>query len=406
MSLRPDPRPSDPAWLYLACFVVVGLALGLLGPSVSALREQVGVDTGSIGKVFAAQGLGYLVGSQVAGHLYDRGGGHRVLTGGLTALSLAFIAVPAASTLLGLAGLFSIIGFGAATMDVGCNSMLVWSRGQAVGRMIGALHLCFGLGALVAPVISRISLSIGDDLWLACIAIGSFGLLVAASAARFEAPAHRGQTAHRTDSGQRAAWVVIAAAGVWFLLYVGIEVGFTSWIHTYGEEIELGSAAAITGLNVAVWVAFTAGRIVAVVVAGRHGPMPLLAWSAGASVAAAWLLLAGDGRAEVVWPAVVLYGLAVGPQFPMMMAHVSRHMVLSARSTSVFVGAAGLSSLTFPWLIGLAIDGSGPAALPRSEAVLTAVGLVWLVVVHRLITRPAGRNRTAVSAPASARDAV
>lgn len=81
-------------------------------------------------------------------------------------------------------------------------------------------------------------------------------------------------------------------------------------------------------------------------------------------------------------------------------------MVLSARSTSVFVGAAGLSSLTFPWLIGLAIDGSGPAALPRSEAVLTAVGLVWLVVVHRLITRPAGRNRTAVSAPASARDAV
>ncbi len=406
MSLRPDPRPSDPAWLYLACFVVVGLALGLLGPSVSALRDQVGVDTGSIGKVFAAQGFGYLIGSQVAGHLYDRGGGHRVLTGGLTALSLAFIAVPAASTLAELAALFSIIGFGAATMDVGCNSMLVWSRGHDVGRVLGALHLCFGLGALVAPVISRVSLSVGDDLWLACIAIGVFGLFVAASAFRFEAPLHRGQTAHRSESGQRAPGLVVAAAGLWFLIYVGIEVGFTSWIHTYGEEIDLGSAATVTGLNVAVWIAFTAGRLLAVVVAGRQGPMPLLAWSAAASTVAAWLLLVGDGRAAVVWPAVILYGLAVGPQFPMMMAHVGRHMVLSARATSVFVGAAGVSSLTFPWLIGLAIEGSGPAALPRSEAVLTVVGLLWLVVVHRLITSPAGRSNSVVTGAVSSPDVV
>ncbi len=396
MSSLPDSRRADPAWLYLAAFVVIGMSIGLVGPSVSALRDQVGVGTAAIGQVFAAQGAGYLAGSQVTGHLYDRGGGHRVLAAGLLALSLAFIAVPAATSLGALAALFAVVGFGAATLDVGCNAMLVWSRGPDVGRVIGALHLCFGLGALVAPVISWVSLEIGGDLWLACSGIGVLGLAVASAASRFAAPPHTGQLAHRDDDRRGAPWLVIGAAGLWFVLNVGVEVGFTGWIHTYGEEIDLGSPALIAALNVAVWVAFTSGRVLAVVLAGRLGPMPVLAWGAVGSAAAAWLLLAGDGSAAVVWPAAVLFGLAVGPQFPMMMAHIGRHMALNARATSVFVGAAGLSSLAFPWLIGIAIDRTGAVALPRSEVALTTVALVWLVVVHRSLTGARSRARDPV----------
>ena len=48
-----------------------------------------------------------------------------------------------------------------------------------------------------------------------------------------------------------------------FLLYVGLEVGFAGWVPTYGEELRL-SDVGVTWLTATFWIGFTASGSAAI----------------------------------------------------------------------------------------------------------------------------------------------
>ena len=89
----PTPlRASRPLGPYFAAFLALGVALSFFGPALPTLRDQTGATLGQLGLVFAAQSVGGLVGSIVAGRLYRRlGGPHLIAIAGLDS--------PAASSL-------------------------------------------------------------------------------------------------------------------------------------------------------------------------------------------------------------------------------------------------------------------------------------------------------------------
>ena len=64
--------------LYFVSFLIVGMALSVLGPALTDLREQSGADIADIGILFVGLSAGYLVGSFTGGRLFDRFNGHRV----------------------------------------------------------------------------------------------------------------------------------------------------------------------------------------------------------------------------------------------------------------------------------------------------------------------------------------
>ena len=64
-----------------------------------------------------------------------------------------------------VAAVFAIIGLSSAAMDVGGNTLLVWSQPpERVGSSLNALHLCFGLARSATPLIVSRSLDWGGDL--------------------------------------------------------------------------------------------------------------------------------------------------------------------------------------------------------------------------------------------------
>ena len=146
--------------LYLVSFLIVGLSMSVLGPALTDLRARSGADIGDIGILFVGQSLGYILGSFTGGRLFDRFNSHRVFAGSLVLLGIGLALVPAFDALTGLFATFFVIGFGGATCDLGGNTMLMWRLGAGSGRAMNLLHLCFGLGALMSPLVVHIGLNV------------------------------------------------------------------------------------------------------------------------------------------------------------------------------------------------------------------------------------------------------
>jgi FHS family Na+ dependent glucose MFS transporter 1 len=374
--------------IYLAAFVALGLAATLLGPAIPLLRDLTGASEGEISILFVVPAPGYIIGSTLAGRLYDRGGGHRILAGGLVVMAAGALLLPFVITsLAGLAVSFAILGLGMSVVDVGCNTLLVWSRTGDVGSIMNALHLCFGIGALVGPLSVGLSQWWLGNLTLACIVLAVPALVVAALALRMPSPSPR-------RAGQRVAAPVdgvrrtsprgaMALVAVFFAIYVGMELGFAGWISTFAEETGLGDAPIPALAAGAFWAGFTLCRVISVPVARRVPALHILTATCVASVVAAGALVVAGDIPAVVWIGTFLFGAAVAPQYPMMVALAEERIGLSGGATAVIVASSSIGGLALPWVIGQMLDSRGAEAMPQVITVAALVLLGWFVLLER-----------------------
>lgn len=382
-----EGRTGDPVAGYLAMFVTLGLSASLLGPALSGLRERTGTSTSAISILFVCGSLGYLAGSLLGGRGYDRRLGHRLLGGALASTAAALVAVAWAPSLAALVVAYTFHGVAGGGVDVGGNTLLVWAKGRGAGPYLNALHLCFGIGALLAPLVVNRALAWGDGVGGAYVATALPTLGIAAWLARRPAPEPVDAGAH--DSGGSAPPAVLGCVATFFFLYVGVEVGFGGWVYTYAQEIDLGGRNGPAVLTALFWGSFTAGRVLSVWLSGRLAAGAVLTGSCVLAVVASGLLVVADGAAAAVWVGTVLFGFGTAPQFATMITFAERHFPLTGSATSWFMGAAGLGGLALPWIIGQLLDRSGAAAMPRAVLVAAVLTLAWLGLVRMVLTRRA-----------------
>jgi fucose permease len=366
-------RIAPPVALYWLAFLTVGLSVSLLGPALSQLRDRSGADIGSIGVLFAGQSAGHIAGAVVAGRLYDRFVGHRVFAAALFLLAVAMLSIPSLETVPSLFVAFVLVGAGAAAVDIGANTMLLWELGPANGRAMNVLHLCFGIGALSAPLLVYGGVELATRV--AAVTCVAFGI----AALRVRSPLPRTATEDQVASPGPRLLALIAS---FFVLYIGLEVGFAGWVPTYAEEIGF-EPASVAWLTAVFWAGFTAGRLLASAVAHKFRPKAILVGACSLSLVAALVLVVGDGAAGAVWFGTALMGVATAPQFPVMLSYLERRIHVTGYVTSWFLGAAGVGGLVFPWLIGRWIDASGAAALTWSMTLLAIAVLVSFAVTDR-----------------------
>ena len=326
----------------------------MIGPSLSTLRERTGSSISEIGSLFLALQLGFIIGSVVAGRILDRFDGHRVYATGFILVAGALMAVPMAASLTALWFVMVAIGMASSLSDVTANTLLMWHLGEHVGRAMNLLHFSFGVGALVAPVIVAFGVDAAARLG------GVVALVMAVWALGVSSPI----APHvRRDDQSTATRRVLAIAAVFFFVYVGVEIGFAGWIHTYAGEVGFSSRGA-TLMTTGFWISFTGGRLMSAWVSGRIRPKVVMVASGTATVLAAVILVVSQGGATGMWIGAVMMGLATAPQFPVMIAYLERRIQLSGSDTSWFMTAAGMGGLAFPYFIGQMIDAAGTAIFP------------------------------------------
>ena len=389
-------RPLAP---YFGAFLGLGIAMSFLGPALPELRHQTGSTVGEMGIVFSAQSLGGLIGSIAAGRVFRRFGGRHLMAVSLGAFAVAILVVPGASELGFIVAAGAVIGFGAGSVDVGGNTVV--SGLVAPERLvssINALHMSFAVGAVIAPLVVGISLAAADSLWPAC-AVFAAGTGAVACALWFGDRAGSARQA-ADDHAQRGAaperWR-LALVALFFLLYVGLEIGFAGWIATYSDELGLGSGWA-TGLTVAFWAGFLLGRIAMVWRGDRIATGRILGWSVGVATLLAIGVAAAGSRAVPLLVLSVLFGAVIAPQFPTMLAHLHHVVPLSGVVTAWCIAGAALGGLLLPPLIGALLDSVGTGALPWTIAAASAAsGVVVFAIDRWALAIPAATSGVGIS---------
>lgn len=381
-------RPPSAA--YLASFLTIGLALSMNGPALAHLRERAHVGIGASGMIIGGQAFGYILGSLAAGRPYDRGHGHRVLLSAGTVLVTAAASLMVVRELWQLVIVFAVIGGSAAMIDVGGNTLLMWSQPvERVGSSLNALHLCFGVGALVTPLLVSRSIAWHGDLALVAGVLAIAMVVIWRLLRDLPVPQRREPAPHHdhVDVSPRAFALVCG----FFFLYVGAEVTFAGWVATYAEAIHLGGSQAPALLTSTFFGGFTFGRIVAIAAVRRLSlPTMLIGTCALATTVALGLALAGGS--VMVWGFTALFGFVMGPQFASMMAFGDQRLRLSGASTSLIVASSGLGGLIPPVITGWVLDRNGADVMPW--AVLVVCGLTTVITVVVVVV---GRQRPPVT---------
>lgn len=384
---------------YYLALAGIGLAASVLGPTLPALAAQTNTTLSGISLLFVAKSSGYLAGSLVVGRLYDRLAGHPIMFGAGLLLAAALALTPLVPWLWVLVAISAALGMAESGIDVGSNTLLVWTYGERVGPYMNGLHFAFGLGAFVAPLIVERAMTWSGGItwayWVLAV------LMLPPALWLVGRPSPAGHRAAETGPRQPVRYGLVALFVACFFFYVGSEWAFGAWIFSYASASGLSAGAArgaeaATGayLTSAFWGALTIGRLAAIPLAARLRPRTILALDLAGSLLSAGLAAVWPDQGWLLWVSAVGTGFFMASFFPTLMSFASRRIALTGRITSLFFIGGSLGGMALPWLIGQLFEPVGPWVVPAvvlAGIALNAAAFLALVV---LAPQPAEPRRS------------
>ncbi len=316
--------------LFLA-YICAGIVSILPGPTLPILAQHTGVALAVAGWAFTSGATGFMVGVAIAGMMIGRIGPKYVLMSGLAIMTCAGIVIPWTHLFLLLLAAQFVAGIGFGFLDVSINIIVTLSFEDTLGETLNNLHSSYGIGALLAPLVLSLALQVAHEaIWAYLTAVFRQVLL----------------------------WLMALQMG----LYVGAEVGFSSWIVTAVSQSALISLALAAPSATAFWAGMTIGRLLGAQALKRGilSEKQLL-----------YLSILGGGISGLVVAAFVRYigvsfgvsllvGLFFGPIFPGVMAIASRWFVHTLGTvSSVMLISAGAAGMIMPVLMGFLIADIG-----------------------------------------------
>ena len=367
---------------YFAAFIALGLTTGSLGPTLPALGTQTNSSVSSLSYVFTFRSLGYVFGALRGGRLFDRYSGNRVMGWLTLAAAISVALVPFANLLWLLFVLMFVLGAAEAGIDVGANTLLVRVHQERVAPFMSAMHACFGIGALTAPLI--VARLVGSNYRPTSSYFVLAVILVPIFAWLFSLEGSAAVETERIES-LRAPRLILLGIASFLFLYVGAEVGFAGWIFSFAVETRLGSTEIAAYLTSLFWGSLTAGRVLMIPISARFNPGVIVGTSLGGAVLSLASMFYFPDSIIAVAVATTTLGLSMASIFPATLSFARERMNLTGNVTGWFVVGASLGATTLPLLIGQLFTDVGPIAtvfIPLFALLLGAV--LFAITWHRL----------------------
>ncbi len=348
---------------YYLAFITLGLTVGATGPVLSALAKNTSTTLDGVSIIFVAASIGYMAGTWIGGRAYDRFSGHRLIATALIIASVMLFLIPGISSLWLLASVIAVLSFFQGFVDVGGNTLLIWTHGAKVGPFMNGLHFFFGLGAFVAPiVVAQLAGSSGDIhgvYWLFAIV----NIPIALWIWLLPSPAMRAKATTIDKAKIQTTPLILILLIAFFFLYVGMENGYGNWIYTYAFNLKLADATQAAYLTSAFWGAFTLFRLVAIWISTRTSPQKILLIDFAGAVVGLGVIMLRPSSQPTLWAGTMIFGASLASIFPTMLTLAEQRLHVTGSMLSwCFVGG-GIGNMFLPWLIGQLIVPLGAASM-------------------------------------------
>lgn len=356
----------------------MGVSMASLGPTLPGLAENTRATLGTISVLFTARSVGGLLGSVVGGQIYDKMRGHLVMALMIVLMAALTALTPAVPLLWALTAVQFLTGAVQGLLNIGGNALILWLHEDKVGPFMSALHLCFGIGTFITPIIvAQFVAREGGLMWTYLL----LAVIILPTAVLAFLPSPQlPHAAGRKDGGKLDVRLIVLISLV-FACYNGASLAYGGWVYTYAIEMNLANATNAAYLTSVFWGALTLGRLAAIPLALRFSPRAILR----ADYIGAFISL----LAMLVWPrslaAVVItsagFGFALASIYPTTMTLSGQLMTMSGKVTGLFSIGQSFGAMLIPWLIGQFFESSGPQAMTVVLLVDMALALVVLAVL-------------------------
>lgn len=358
------------------------MVIGLLGPSVPAIVHDLGISYAQAGFLFTLLSLGSLFGSSAGAIASDYMNRKRILAafcglfaGGLICMGFVSGYVALCITVF----VFSL--FGSPMGSIGQSVMLDMYPGQR-SKYMSLQTLFAAVGSFIAPLLVSINIA-GELSWRwPFLETAGLVLLLLTSLLWVRIPSSSTDRSSKAPilSIMRNPNMVIASALVFF--YVAVDLGFSYWLAEYFSA-ELGVSMRLSSAAVSVFlVGVMSSRLATSWLVKRIATKRILISGLllASSSLVAFLLVPSAGMKAVF---AGIYGLGVGPVFPLMVSKASEEYPhQSGAVTGLLFGCMSLGGMVFPLLLGILASTVGiknSYLLSLSILVLILVGvLIWI----------------------------
>lgn len=370
---------------YYLSFIILGLTTAASGPSLLKLSEHTSSTLDLISLIFVFSSLGYTIGSFLGGRAYDRFSSHRLMSITLVVMAFTYFLIPISQSLVLLLFSMFLNGFAAGILDVGCNTLLLWTHGEKAGPFLNGLHFFFGVGSLIAPLMFAQSLAATGDIYWMYWVFAIVTLPMAAWLWFLQEPRH-GMTEEAKNAPFPALPVLVMV--ILFFLYVGLELGFGNWIYTYALTLNLETEITAARLTSAFWGSFTFGRLVGVWVSTRMRSKPILFMDIIGCAISIAVIMIWRNSSPALWVGTMGLGISMASIFPTLIMLAGERMQITGTITGRFLVGSGAGSMLLPWLIGQVFVLTGPQAMTLILLTALISFLLFLLLFINLRTRP------------------
>lgn len=375
--------------LAYACMVVQGVNVGWLGPFLAEISVSMRVSIDRGGLVVSAIAAGYFAALLVGGEIAHRRSAQQMLRGAMLLVSVGLCGVALAPRLGVMLAAAAVVGLGQGAIDIASNAIVADLNRERLGAALNYLHVMFGIGALLGPVI--VGFALRDHVPYPITFVGGAAVTAAVAMMLWLAPAVDTR-AHPDEV--KGALAVLAHPMIWVIaavlfLYVGAETGVGAWLFSY-LRARTAVAASVASWAVSLyWLGLVAGRMAGGALAHRSSPKTMSIAAAAVSAIAIIGLLAGTSAPGFAAAMIFLIGAGYGPVFPNMIAIGAEAFPAEVgRMTSVVAAGGAIGAILVPWMMGYALATSG-----ARTSMYLAFGITALMIASLCALRSARRVR-------------
>ena len=362
---------------YYLAFFSFGLVAAMLGPALPFLADHAGASISEASVLFIAGALGFFLGSNIAGILYDRVKGNPVVAFALAITGTAFFFIPLSKSILQIFLLLVFNGIGAGMVVVGSNTLLVWVRSNNLPPWMNGMHLLNGIGAFISPLVITFSITQTNDIILAYRINGIVFLMAALFVFFTPSPKLRKKLSKNLKFSKKVIIsIVLTAASA--LLYVGTEVSFSGWIFSFTREL-LDSSNKTAGIMTSFfWGSITLGRAISIPLSKKLTPEKILIIDILGSIAGISFILLFSGSVVTIAVGSIIFGTFMGSFFPNLLAFIEKHIGITGRVNGIIFTSTALGGMTLPYLSGQLFQKIGPQ--------MVMVGLIVYLIMNLVLT--------------------